>query len=505
MSEFRRVLRLEGPYHWAVFGVILILAAISRARGLGQESVWFDECFSVYYLKHGSLAAALAEFQEGNPQVQPLYAILLYCYSGVAGTSVLALRYFSVICGMIAIVQTYHLGRLVYDRTTGLIAAAIMGSVTFFVYHSQEMRMYSLMLVIGIASATAFVYLMRGPNRVAWVVHGLATLAMAWTHAAGLLFLIPQFLVLAVSRNMSLKHKAIWCTIQTVAVFTLLFWWMGVDHSKIAEVTRDQPSPGWTVLSGMPLGHTLTGYFWAWSGGMANPKLPSWLGWVDPVYRWSLLLIPIIAAGTFLIRRSDSDDEDSRTRFTGYLVLWFLLPPFILFLLSRFVGLDFFLRYAITSAVPMYILFAAAVSRSTPTSRRFLVVAFIIVFSIVRNDAVGRPWRVPWQTIVSWVVTETSPGTPVYAFQQDDSRPPLYETPFSFYAGPDGPTLEYAFGDEQLKEVISEDGPSERILIAVGPVAGPLEEKLEAFDASYERAQIEGLHGGVAIFRVQAR
>ena len=68
----------------------------------------------------------------------------------VFGTAKLAVRLPSLIAGTLVIPALYELGRELYDRRTGLIAAAFGAVSPLLIWYSQEARMYAFVTLFGL-------------------------------------------------------------------------------------------------------------------------------------------------------------------------------------------------------------------------------------------------------------------------------------------------------------------------------------------------------------------
>jgi uncharacterized membrane protein len=86
----------------------------------------------------------------------PLYYILLRGWVQVAGASLFALRYFSVLWGTLTIPFIYRVTRRLLGGQIALATALIAVFAPFCIYYSQEARAYSLTLVLMLVSMFAF-------------------------------------------------------------------------------------------------------------------------------------------------------------------------------------------------------------------------------------------------------------------------------------------------------------------------------------------------------------
>ena len=126
-------------YGIALLGIVLI-GAFLRVYHLGTQSIWFDEAYSV-----GLSSLSVPQIvQAAAADVQPpLYYLLLHYWMMAFGTSESAVRLLSVLFGVLAIPMIYVVGRQLFNKEVGLVAALILALSSFNIYYSQETWMYS--------------------------------------------------------------------------------------------------------------------------------------------------------------------------------------------------------------------------------------------------------------------------------------------------------------------------------------------------------------------------
>ena len=75
----------------------------------------------------------------------PLHNIILHFTIAMFGNPEMALRAPSALLGVGSVYLLYRVGALLWDRTTGLIAALLLALSGFHVWYSTEARMYTLL------------------------------------------------------------------------------------------------------------------------------------------------------------------------------------------------------------------------------------------------------------------------------------------------------------------------------------------------------------------------
>ena len=124
----------------AVLILLLLTAFALRLCRLDHQEIWGDEAHSAYVASL-PLLSAVSPRTETNP---PLYHFLLYFWVGLTGFSVFALRFLSLVLGVLTVPLVYRLARLAFGEMVGLLAALLCAISPFQVYYSQEARMYAL-------------------------------------------------------------------------------------------------------------------------------------------------------------------------------------------------------------------------------------------------------------------------------------------------------------------------------------------------------------------------
>jgi mannosyltransferase len=131
---------LLSVYRMGVFFSFVVFFGLRLYR-IGFYNFWYDEVFTIYYSGH-----------PWNNINAPLYGILLHFWRKLFGISELSLRFPSLIFSFLSVILTYFLGKKLFGRKTGLLAAMIMGISPFQLWYAQEARDYSMLLFMGTAS-----------------------------------------------------------------------------------------------------------------------------------------------------------------------------------------------------------------------------------------------------------------------------------------------------------------------------------------------------------------
>ncbi len=110
-----------------------------------------------------------------------------------AGPSGTGLRLPELLAGLAAVPLVYALGAHVAGRGPGLLAAGLTAAAPFPVFYSGSARAYSLLLALTALTALAALLAVDTGRRRWWILYGLATAAVAYTHYTGVFALIGLY------------------------------------------------------------------------------------------------------------------------------------------------------------------------------------------------------------------------------------------------------------------------------------------------------------------------
>jgi mannosyltransferase len=179
-------------------GMLGIIAAASllRLHGLDRTSLWNDEAASWNMARRPFWTMILQQTGDNNP---PLFDIILYAMMRLFGDSETMLRLPSALLGIANIYLLYRLGTVLWDRLTGVFAAALLAFSGFHVWYSQEARMYSLFCVTATAFALTTVLFVTAPTRTRALLCTLTGVALLYSHTYGPLVWVAIDAVVAIA------------------------------------------------------------------------------------------------------------------------------------------------------------------------------------------------------------------------------------------------------------------------------------------------------------------
>ncbi|MBN1484084.1 MAG: glycosyltransferase family 39 protein [Chloroflexia bacterium] len=168
------------PWQQLLLGLLLALAAGLRCTTLSFQSLWLDEVYTVVEAGRPLSELLLALFRPS--QAYPLYILGMRLWTELFGTGEAALRWPSALLGLGSVLLLYQLGRRLFGRSIGLLAAGLLALSPLAVWYSQEAKAYALSLFLVLATWLLLWQALEHPSRRAWCGFALLTIAALFSH-----------------------------------------------------------------------------------------------------------------------------------------------------------------------------------------------------------------------------------------------------------------------------------------------------------------------------------
>ncbi|MCW3064408.1 MAG: hypothetical protein JWN32_1580, partial [Solirubrobacterales bacterium] len=195
-------------------------------RLVASRSIWVDEAISI---RQAQLPFADMLHNLRTTDVHPpLHYAVMWVTVRLLGTDQLAVRIPSLPAGSALIPMLYVAGRDLYDRRTGLVAAAFGAVAPFAVWYSDEARMYAFFMLFALVAIWAQVRAVRDGGARFWALYALATIALVYDQ---------YFAVLLVGVQQLGFLAAVWTRRRDrPAARRLLVCWLGVGLVIVAAI-----------------------------------------------------------------------------------------------------------------------------------------------------------------------------------------------------------------------------------------------------------------------------
>ena len=389
-------------------GAITLLAAALRGWRLDLQSLWNDELAS-WHVAHWPTLAGVLE-RGVVPDVHPPgYFLLLHLWMRLAGSSEVALRAPSVLFGVLAVPAAYGLGRCLYTRREGLLAAAVTATAWMPVYYSREARPYALLILCAILSTWWLVETVRGLEGTGRLpllagAYALATTLGAYTHYFGLLFIGVQ----AVAASLRLLRRPRLVPALGAVYGAILVAYVPWIPHLLEDMRLESfwiPPPEAGAL--LDLYRYQLGRWDALAVLVALLLAAAWTRWI--------LLDTCGQPLAVRLRRSLASPA-------ALLAAWLLAPPIIVWVRSRLAAPVFTLRNLVLTAPALYQLMARSLTRLAPQGRAGALAAALLCGLLLfdlgpRRRFYSAVTKEQWREAVDSVLDAAAPlpAMPVFA------------------------------------------------------------------------------------------
>lgn len=155
---------------WCLAPVLLVLLAFTvRTIGLGDQSLWYDEGYTVMFAKHDLpyIVTQITHLELNTP----LHYVLLHIWMIGAGETEFAARLLSVIVGVITVALVWQIARRISPRSyAGHWAVALAAISPVLVSISQEVRMYALAICLCTLAVLQLLRCWHDPRPRQWLL-----------------------------------------------------------------------------------------------------------------------------------------------------------------------------------------------------------------------------------------------------------------------------------------------------------------------------------------------
>ena len=420
-----------------LIGLLLIIALGTGLRmyGLGAESFWLDEAYSVEIASFPT-SEVLHELVI-NDVHPPLYYFIVHFWIKLFGDSEWSVRFISVLFGVLAIPLIFLVALQLFDRITGLFAAALLAVSQFHIGFSQEARMYALLVSLTLLSFYFFLKLLEDGrrSRLALVAYVASSTLMMHTHVYSFFIIIAQntyFLTLAfTSREIFKRTWKRWLLAQLGLALLFVPWFFALLR-QVSRVRR-----GFWIPDEPPRAILDALYLQAGSSDLA------WL-------LFPLVAVAVLSAWKAVTKDAGTPESQSpfgeslsSERLKIYLLLLWLISPIILpFLVSKFSSPIFLPKYSIPALPAFMILAARGFSVVRIHQLRMLAVVFILCFALIAlRNYYGTTRKDQWRDAVTRLeeraeasdIILLNPPSSVSAFNYYSRRTDLIKIPFPDY------------------------------------------------------------------------
>jgi mannosyltransferase len=271
----------------------------------------------------------------------PLYFFLLRGWIAVTGTSETAMRFLSLVFGVLAVPLVYALGRRLFDHSTGWFAALLVTVSPYLTWYSQEVKMYALVSAWALLAVYGMRRAVEGDGWRWWAVQVVATSLAVYSHILAAL-LIPMQILLYFAWWPQARKQWVGALV-SLSCLTLPYLPLALRHAPQVFHARE------TGFSPYALDEMAKVLLNGWSLGILSRGWPWGTALAGALALWGLVGAP------FLPVPNQGELQGGGNRVA--LVCWLAIPPLAVWFVSLWQPL-FTDRYLIWTSPAFYLLIA---------------------------------------------------------------------------------------------------------------------------------------------------
>jgi 4-amino-4-deoxy-L-arabinose transferase-like glycosyltransferase len=383
---------LKHHYYRLILVGILLLSFALRVYRLGYHSLRGDEGST--YIFGTETLTELIKFLRVAEFHPPLYYTLMHGWIAWAGSTEFALRFASVVTGVLLVASVAALGRLLLDDRLGAIAAFLIAVNPYQVFYAQDARAYPLVTLLGVSATISLCYALKGERWRDWIIYGLLVLGAMYTHYSAALIVVFQGIFVAWDSLRQRRFPGQYAVIGIAAGLLFLPWFVSIQ-----QLLTDYRGYGESVNIVDALWRPLT----AFAGGQF---LESEIAWGNAVFFLPFLCFGLV--GLWVKHRP-----------AALLMLLYLLVPLVgVYIASQFKPV-FDERYLIIASPAFYLLISAGLVWLLELRRTWLaaaslllVVAVLLAGGVALSNYYLNPRFAkspPWREVLDYIAQKAHP------------------------------------------------------------------------------------------------
>jgi uncharacterized membrane protein len=325
--------KLNTIYLYIFIISITILHAFTKFLFIGQESLYTDEPYSIFYAQQSLKAIYNQCLQDSNP---PLYLFILHFWIKLFGISSVAAKSLSVVANIGTALLIIAFAKK-YLNTTSLIIASIIflfSNIQF--YYSHEIRTYALLGFFIVASFYTYLHVLTKPTQWSLLLLGFINVAILFLHYTAIYMHIAQGISALFYFNS--HRKGFWFYVYSQILSIVLFLpWIHVVFAN-----------------------TPTGKGWLKSPNIVELKYVLYTLANNKLNFYVITIVFIIFILILLFQRKYISQQFNYKIFI-LLTLWFIIPIFGNFFVSQYFP-SFIIRTVLYSSIGLFLLIGYMIS-----------------------------------------------------------------------------------------------------------------------------------------------
>ncbi|MFN5982758.1 MAG: glycosyltransferase family 39 protein [Fluviicola sp.] len=167
----------------------VIVNFLFKIIGIRKEAIAGDEPFTIF-VAHRDFSDIITYLSNYNNP--PLYELLLHFWMKMFGNGEMAVRFLPLIFSSVAVYFVYKIAHLLRNRKAAFLASVLFTFSTFLYTFAQESRVYSLFMLLALASCYLFILILKYNKTKSKIAFVIVTTLILYAHYFGFFVLFVQ-------------------------------------------------------------------------------------------------------------------------------------------------------------------------------------------------------------------------------------------------------------------------------------------------------------------------
>lgn len=479
---------------WIVSGLIL-LAIVFSFLFFQRQSLRLDEAQSLWQTSH--TPAKIINLVAQDVHV-PLYHMILHFWQFTFGNGVVTARLLSLIFFLASIPALYLLGKTAFTSKVALFATAIFAISPFMNWYANEIRMYSLFVLLTILNQYFFLRLFKHEpeENLSGIWAGFAVTAVLGVYTHYFFFLTLATNALFYFFNKSLFPKKafrsfVW---SAVLVAVAILPWLTYKYI-LGQAANTQPTL--QPPTSINLFNTFSQFIFGFQTDHLNTILLS---------LWPLTIL----LGFLALRRNKRTTPQMI-----YFILGFIVPNILAFVASFIFAPVYLTRYLIFALPPMYLFLSAIIStypRVLAVTIKYMIIIVMLVTLGIEAVSAATPVKENYADAATYIQEHADPTDVIVVSAPFTIYPMLYyyQGPVSIETLPRWDRSQFgpipAFSEAQMpKDIDAIKGDHQNMWLLLSYDQG-YQEKIRGYmDSHYQLLQKQTFSPGMTLYEYKLR
>lgn len=342
--------------------LILLIALTLRFISLNQ-SLWLDEAINILAAKNNFFWDMVTNYAKYDFH-PPGYFVIIWLWTKLFGYSEIAVRLPSVIFGVLTVLIIYQIGKKLYSKFMGLLAALLLAINPLHIYYSQEARMYSFATFAVCLNMFFFLdFFKTKTSNLGFIISLILVLSSDYL---AYLVILAQFIILIFLKSRILRK---WFLLTLLSIFPWLLWLPIFTDQINIGINATSNIPEWkNVVGSSNLKEIPLTFVKFIIGRISHP---------DKLF-YATLFLPIGLSFVFFILRAIRSQEN---KIKVILLNWLFIPIILSWMISFMISVYSYFR--LLFVLPAFLILVSIGFLLKKNKLAKIVLIFIITIQIV--------------------------------------------------------------------------------------------------------------------------